>query len=231
MARKGLGTRNNPLNKNDLPRIQEAITLFPDNVNSIKNKEQKIRELRAEASRLSAIANKRVQRLESNNLTDTPAYRTYIENGGKKFGVKGKDYNEVQQELAKLRRFIDSKTSTVRGTNNVLKEIAQNTGIKYKNLAELREKSGKFFELASKVEQYLRTVEDIASAIGYQQIWEAITTYTDEARINLADGNVSVEDMVKRVTDALTQYENPAPLFGGDGWYSLKDDDIDDNIV
>lgn len=231
MARKNLGTPNNPLTNKDFPAMQEAITLFPENINSVKQKEQRIRELRSEASRLAALANKRVQRLEDNNLTETPAYKTYLESGGKKFGVKGKDYNEVQKELAKLRKFIDAKTSTVRGANNVLKEIAENTGIKYKNLKELREKSGKFFELASKVEQYLRTVEDMASAIGYQQIWEAITTYTDEAKINLADGNLSVDDMVQRITDALTQYENPAPLFKGAGWYSLKDDDIDNNIV
>ncbi|WP_457816372.1 hypothetical protein, partial [Staphylococcus aureus] len=126
---------------------------------------------RKEASRLVSLANKRVQRLELNGLTDSPAYKAYIASGGK-FGVRGKSHNELQQEVARLNRFINSTTSTIKGVNKTLKEMADNTGITYRDLKELRAKSSKFFELANKVEQYLRTVDDMASAIGYQKIWE-----------------------------------------------------------
>lgn len=187
-------------------------------------KERRIRQLRQEASRKAALANKRIERLERNNLTDTPAYKQFIESGGKKFGVAGKTYNEVQSELSRLNRFIESKTSTVRGANATLKEIAANTGIKYKNLAELRAKAPKFFELSSKVEQYLRNVEDMASAIGYQKIWEAINEYTKEARIDLTDSEVNLDNMIENVTKALKEYDEPLSGRGkasDDEWFLL----------
>lgn len=172
------------------------------------SKTDNIKAMRKEASRLASLANKRVARLERNELKDSPAYKQYIESGGK-FGVKGKDYNQVQQELSRLRRFIDSQTSTVKGTIDNLKTMAANTGITYKNLKDLKQKSSKFFELAGKVEQYLRTVDDMASAVGYQKIWEAINEYTDKAKIDLGDSEANIDTMIAAVTDAIKEYETP----------------------
>ena len=171
-------------------------------------KTDNIKAMRKEASRLASLANKRVARLERNELKDSPAYKQYIESGGK-FGVKGKDYNQVQQELSRLRRFIDSQTSTVKGTIDNLKTMAANTGITYKNLKDLKTKSVKFFELSGKVEQYLRTVDDMASAVGYQKIWEAINEYTDKAKIDLGDGEADIDSMIEAVTTAIKEYETP----------------------
>ena len=69
----------------------------------VPEKVDRIRMYRAQASRLASLANKRVQRLESNGLTDSPAYKKYIETGGK-FGVRGKDHNQ-QAKLKKERQF------------------------------------------------------------------------------------------------------------------------------
>ena len=193
---------------------------------AIAKKVAAIKAYRKEASRLASIANKRVERLEKNNLQSSPAYQTYLATGGR-FGVKGKTYNEVQAEVSRLKRFIDSNTSTISGVNNTLKEMAKNTGIKYKNLEDLRSKSTKFFELASKVEQYLRTVEDMASAIGYQKIWEAINQYTQDGKIDLSAGEVDIDSMVDSVSKALAEYDQPAPII--EGWYSLKKDDLDNS--
>lgn len=209
MATKGVGD------------FYKAVAQLDSAQQEVNRKAQRIREFRAETSRLSSIANKRIKRLEENEFTDSPAYKRYIADGGQHFGVRGKTYNEVQKELARLRRFLDSETSTIRGVTHTLKEMAENTGIKYKNLEELKAKSSKFFELQSKVEQYLRTVEDAASAIGYQQIWEAINTYTQEQGIRLEDGSVSIDGMVEVVSKALTTYDEKieTPF----GWYSIKD--------
>ena len=203
--------------------------LFDEENAAIRKKKLEIRELRREATRMSSKANKRIARLESNNLKSTPAYQAYIAEGKGKFGVKGKTYNEVQSELARLRRFINSETSTVRGASSVLKEMAANTGIKYKNLKELKAKSARFFELSSKVEQYLRTVEDMASAIGYQKIWEAVNQYVKDSNINLDQGGDNLDGMVEAITGALKEYEEPAPLWGGIGWYSLKKTNVSKN--
>lgn len=191
-------------------------------------KEKKIREFRREASRKASIANKRIQRLEKNGLTDSPAYKKYVEDGGGRFSVRGKSYNEVQKEVSRLNRFINSKSSTIKGINSTLKEMAANTGIKYKNLTELREKSSKFFELSSKVEQYLRTVDDMASAVGYQKIWEAINTYTKEAKIDLQDSENDIDSMIEKVTNAIKEYDDPMKdrineINESFNWFLLKD--------
>lgn len=189
--------------------VAEYITLNKDSkLLQGNSKTDNIKAMRKEASRLASLANKRVARLERNELKDSPAYKQYIESGGK-FGVKGKDYNQVQQELSRLRRFIDSQTSTVKGTIDNLKAMAANTGIQYKNLKDLKTKSAKFFELAGKVEQYLRSVDDMASAVGYQKIWEAINEYTDKARIDLGDSERDIDSMIQDVTTAIKEYETP----------------------
>lgn len=187
----------------------------------VPEKVDRIRMYRAQASRLASLANKRIQRLESNGLTDSPAYKKYVETGGK-FGVRGKDHNQLQAEVARLRKFIESETSTVKGVTNTLKEMASNTGIKYENLQDLRSKASKFFELSSKVEQYLRTVDDMASAIGYQKIWEAINQYVKTEGVDLSNAGGDIDGMVKAVTDAIKEYEQPIQKLGGNGWFTLK---------
>lgn len=175
---------------------------------------------RAEIRKLTAKANKRIERLEKNGLESSPAYQKWLADGEVKFSVKGKDHNQLQKEVSRLKRFLESETSTVRGVNRTLKEMASNTGIKYKNLADLRKKSAKFFELASKVEQYLRTVDDIASAIGYQKIWEAINKYTKQRGEALGEGEADIDAMVRTVTDMLkaTNLEK-SQGDNGDWWY------------
>ena len=181
-----------------------------------------IKEVRAEMSRLASVANKRLQRLENAGLDTSPAYKKWVEDGQVKFGVKGKNHNELQRELSRLKNFINAETSTIRGVNNVLKDMAKNTGIKYKNLTELRSKANNFFELADKVEQYLRTVDDIASAIGYQKIWEAINSYVQTEKVELDSSETDIESLVANVTDLLTATNNK-PINGysndPDGWW------------
>lgn len=166
------------------------------------------KELRKEASRLASMANKRIQRLENAGLTTSPAYKKWVEDGGVKFGIRGKTINEVQAEVARLKNFINANTSTIRGLNTTLKDMAANTGLKYSNVKELHAKSEKFFELASKVEQYLRTVEDMASAIGYQKIWEAINQYVEAGEIDLASSRNDLDHMTSIISDALVSHDS-----------------------
>ena len=202
--------------------FEQARKAISQTIKDASAKAKKISEDRREASRLASLANKRVQRLEANGLQDSPAYQMYLKTGGK-FGVKGKTHNELQQEVSRLKRFIDMNTSTVRGVTTTLKEMAANTGISYANMKELKQKSAKFFELASKVEQYLRTVEDMASAIGYQKIWETINQYVKSGEIDLSNADGDIDGMVRAVTDAIKQYETPIANRTTGKWFKLKD--------
>lgn len=197
-------------------------TIAKDNKN-ISDKVHKIIDYRKEASRLASIANKRIKRLEANELIDSPAYKRYIKDGGAKFGVKGKTFNQVQSEVARLNRFLNSQTSTIRGVNKVLKEMADNTGVKYTSLKDLREKAPKFFELSSKVEQYLRTVEGMGAAIGYNKVWEAINEYTETNKVDLGDGKLDIDEMVKAVSGALTEFDKPVETDLIGNWYVPKE--------
>ena len=178
-----------------------------------------VKENRKRISRLVSLANKRLKRLENAGLNDSPAYQKWVESGAEKFSVKGKDHNELQRELSRLKNFIESETSTVRGVNNVLKQMAQNTGIEYSNMQELKDNAKTFFELSSKVEQYLRTVDDIASAIGYQKIWESINQYVKDERITLNDAKMNIDQMIKVVTDMLKASNNR--YIDQDNWWFL----------
>lgn len=168
--------------------------------------EDRIRALKKEIQRKANIAHKRLKRLEKNNLTDLPAYQQWVKDGEVRFGVRGKDYNELQAELARLNRFLDSKTSLVRQANKYMKEIAEMTGVKYGSVKELPDKLRNFFRVAEKVEEYLRLVEGSASAIGYHKIWEVVNEVVEHEEIDLEEADTDVEAIMDKVLEAL-QYE------------------------
>ena len=160
---------------------------------------KKRNELAKEISKLASKANKRIKRLEQRDLTSSHAYQKYLRQGGKKFSVKGKTYQQLQSELAKIRGFINSETSTVRGVNSVLKKMASSTGLKYKKLSELHAISENFFKLASKIEQSLDAENGSSEALGYRAIWDTINDYVKNAKINLASGKLDIDKLTKKI--------------------------------
>ena len=155
-----------------------------------------------EISRKVSMANKRLRRLEKNNLTDQPAYRTWKNyNGGEKFSVKGKNFNELQAENARLNNFLNSATSTVRGANANLKKVAERLDLKYSRVKDLPLITKRYFELSSKAEQYLDNVEGSLSAISSDQRFEIVSDYVKEAKIDLSasdfDMDSALDDIIK----------------------------------
>lgn len=176
-----------------------------------QQKAKKVFDERAEARRLVSLANKRMRRLEQKGMTDNPAYKA---TGGKYFSVRGKTPQEVQRLMREIDKFINAKTSTVRGTNAYLKEMAENTGVVYDNLTDLKKMTPKFFELSSKIEQYLRNVEDMASAIDYNQIWQQINVYVKENEVDLTKAQGDIDEMIKHVSTALKKFEEKETVAG-----------------
>jgi len=168
--------------------------------------------LKKEVSRLASMANKRIARLEKNNLQNTPAYQKWIASGGQKFSVKGKSYNELQKELARIREFANAKTSTIKGVKTVYKAIAENTGLEWNSIQELVAKSSTFFAITRKVDEYLRITEHTANAIGSDNIIQAVSNYVRENSVDLADLNVDVESIVGKIAE-LTSYEKASEIF------------------
>lgn len=183
-----------------------------------KEKYNRIKRFRQEASRKAAMANKRIDRLIERGLTDSPAYQKWVKDGSHRFGVRGKDYNQVQSELARLNNFLNAETSTIRGFDAVLKNLAENTGIKYNDLSELRSSASTFFEIASRVEQYYRSALDMGSAIGYQKIWDVINNYVAEERADLLGAGTDIDSATQAIIQALNIFNERERVSDDDMW-------------
>ena len=152
--------------------------------NTIKSKNnvftEKERKYRQEASRKVSLANKRIARMEQQNLTMSPAYKKWIEEGGQKFGIKGKSTEEVRAEVARLNKFIKQTTSTVKGTKKYLTNIASQVGIKqWGSFQSLNTQLSNFFEVSDRVRDYLRNTKEVSVSIGYKKIWEQVNEYAE----------------------------------------------------
>ena len=165
--------------------------------------EQKLAELKREIQRKANIAHKRLKRLEKNNLTELPAYKQWVKEGAVRFGVRGKTPEQLQQELNRVNRFLESKTSLVREANKYLKETADIVGVKYKSVKELPELLSNFFRLSDKVEEYLRLTEGSASAIGYHKIWEVVNEVVEMEEMTMEMTDEQLEQLMAKVIEAI----------------------------
>lgn len=163
----------------------------------VKLASEKYLQLKKETSRLASMANKRLVRLEKNELTELPAYKSWVQGGSIKFSVANKDYNQLQAEFWRLKNFLDNKTSLVRQANTFLKDMAKNTGIKYNGLADLKTKANQFFKLADKVREYYKSSELNALALDYQKIWEQINVQLKQGVIDIT-GVESTESTLQK---------------------------------
>ncbi len=189
--------------RRDIKSVKSTLTKAEQFLES----ERELEKIKREIQRKANIAHKRLKRLEKNNLTELPAYQQWVKEGKVRFGVKGKNYNELQAELARLNRFLDSKTSLVREANKYLKEIAELTGVEYKSVKELPDKLSNFFRISEKVEEYLRNVEGSASAIGYHKIWEVVNEVVKMEGRELDGSEEEMEAIIQDALDAL-EYEH-----------------------
>ena len=160
-------------------------------------------DLKRKVAREAKKANDRLERLEKKGYTNTPAYLAWKKSGAKNFSASHKKtYNDMQSEYWRIQRFLDDKTSTVRGTNSFLKEIADNTGIKYKKMDDLHKYSSDFFDIADEIKKYYKKEGKDSSALDYQRIWRQITTYVKMNKIDIksTDNEIIIEGIKKNLS-------------------------------
>ena len=166
--------------------------------------------LRAQVSHLASMANKRLDRLEKNELTSSPAYQKWEQNGSHRFSVSGKSYSEVQSEYWRVKDFLEMRTSSVTGTKAVLQEIATNIGwgkIDFDNIALTQEQLSNFFAIADTVSQYLESVDESAAALDYQEIWNTINAAYQQGKIDFNNAELDAEQMQGIVNEMLVLEE------------------------
>jgi hypothetical protein len=170
----------------------------------IKKNLEKERKLREEARRLVSMANKRLKRLEEQDLINSPAYKKWVEDGGQKFSIRGKNIDEVKQEIARMNDFLKKQTSTVKGAKQYFKNIAKEVGIEsFDDFKDLQEKLNTFFETTAKIKEYLYNTKEIGVAIGYQKIWEVVSDYVEEVGHELELTEEDVLKMTEKIVESV----------------------------
>lgn len=175
-----------------------------------------------QVSRYAQMANKRMQRLEDNNLQMVGAFKEWERQGKPHYSVKGKDYNELQSEFWKIKKVLDDTTSTVRGANYYLRNIASQMGFKNMSLSQIKENVVGYWKVFSRVKQYLSTVENEGYNIGSPRIQEMITNYVTTSKRdlnNVEDLNNALSSIIQEVGEYAQMPEEM--LAGAKVWYEV----------
>ena len=172
-----------------------------NNDNNVFTQQEK--KYRQEASRKVSMANKRLKRMEEQNLTMSPAYKKWVDEGGQKFGIRGKSTQEVRAEVARLNKFLNQTTSTVRCTKKYLTNVAEQVGItNYNSFQSLNSQLKDFFEVSDRVREYLKNSKEVSVSIGYKKIWEQVNEYAETVGKEFNSLNQDIVEIAKSITQA-----------------------------
>lgn len=168
----------------------------------------------ADFNKLVSKANKRLRRLSKKGWK-TRAYKKAVKTGGKFHNRRGASYKEKAREYQRVKNFLNSDTSTVRGSKKVLKQMLSRTGLEdivgddpdtIMTSDEVENGDGsitlvnKFFDIASMVDDYLENHRGVK--ISSDEIWRSIhDTYLAgyEEDFSDADAEEIVGDVVRRL--------------------------------
>lgn len=164
-------------------------------------------QLQAQVDVMAKEANARLDELAKNELTSSPAYNNWAQNGEVRFGVKGKTYQEVQSEFWRTKNFLDAKTSTVKGAQDVLNQISRNTGFTGETGKLTQDEASQFFKLADRISDYYEMTGESAKALDYQAIWETINTAIGRANLRISEVGNGVRDIeqIAKVTEIVEE--------------------------
>ena len=175
----------------------------------------KIAAERKAVSKLAAVANKRILRLEKNGLQNTHAYRKYLQDGGRKFGVKGKSNEEVQEEVGRLIRFLDAADSTVKGARASIKKQADAFGITYKTVKEMQSKYEQFMKIFAPLKKIYEDQYGAAMVLDYNRVTTAAKTYLDTSKWELEMTEEAVAEAIAHLKKVAGFYEERIPTPNG----------------
>ena len=168
----------------------------------------------ADFNKLVSKANKRLRRLAKKGWK-TRAYKKAVKTGGKFHNRRGASYKEKAREYQRVKNFLNSDTSTIRGSKKVLKQMLSRTGLEdivgddpdtIMTSEEVENGDGsitlvnKFFFFFLMVDDYLENHRGVK--ISSDEIWRSIhDTYLAgyEEDFSDADAEEIVGDVVRRL--------------------------------
>ena len=138
--------------------IEDILEMDFNDINKLNRKD-----LSAITSRLVSAGNKRIRRMEQSEKGSTSPIFTNLQ--GKKFSVRGKNTNQLRQEFANVKNFLEGKTSGIRRWEKEKKAIAKRSGFK-----DVKD-SKKFWDTYTKFKQ---NNDDLVRARGSDRVIEML---------------------------------------------------------
>lgn len=147
-------------------------------------------QLRQTVNRLASTANKRLATFEKRSAI-SPAVRRAQQSGGR-FGTRGKDINALRAEYARVRSFLESKTSTIRGIKKIETETIKK--LKSKGIEVSREKVTELWHAYERIKE--RNPAVMARTMKYNTLQDVAELLND---------NLSLDDIVEKLTNDMTE--------------------------
>lgn len=167
--------------------------------------EKEWRKFRNQVQKLVNRANSQLEKLERENLENSPAYRTFTTNEGRsRFGIKGKTNEEVNEEFQKVKAFLDNTTNTVKGAKNYIKGMAKITGLSY---GEVQGQLPNFWKIADAVRNSLKAAQMSYLALDSERVVQAVRGVIQTQK----SGADRIENLGEAVEIAWAQLEKELP--------------------
>ena len=153
-------------------------------------------QVRQAVSRLASAANKRIQRLIKANI-ESPALYEVKESGGK-FSTRGKDLNELRAEFIRVKDFLSTPSSTVKGAKALRNDIKE--GLELRGISIKNEDFNKLFNMYMDLRN--SNPDIIARTLKYKLL--------RNIEINIdSNDNSTVDELTKRIVNSLEDIYNP----------------------
>ena len=134
--------------------VNQLLNIKPVDLNKMS-----FNELRKTVSIMASAANKRLKRLRQAGLSEmSPAYayaekRAYSGRAGGKFGVAGKNINQLRNEYAAIRGFMKQKSSSVSGYKKMRSETYKRIGGDFSDFEDPKATERDFWKTYRKLEE------------------------------------------------------------------------------
>ena len=160
--------------------IKDILSMGLNEFNKLKESQ-----LRSLTNKLVSAANKRVRRFEAAG-EKSPALSKVEQEGI--FSTRNKSFNELRQEFARTRRFLQSETGNLRGARRVQNQVINNLNRSGVNIT--RDQYNAFFDAYEKLKQQNPEVaERRFKYMAMKEISDRINDDTDPAAIAEALAN------------------------------------------
>lgn len=160
--------------------IKDILSMDLNEFNKLKESQ-----LRSLSNKLVSAANKRVRRFQTAG-EKSPALSKVEQEGI--FSTRNKSFNELRQEFARTRRFLQSETGNLRGAKRVQNQVINN--LNRSGVSITRDQYNAFFDAYEKLKQQNPEVaERRFKYMAMKEISDRINADTDPAAIAEALAN------------------------------------------